>query len=394
MPPGDVRGRFLLAGAAAAIAAVVACAPAPSPGATALASPPPATAATLATASSVPGVDPASTELHLLDSRYLPAESPVSANGEVLWTAGEKSPSEIWRYVPGTAEPERIYATPLEDGHIHAITASSAGYAFVEQSVKAYGKGGWRLWFLSVPGQQPIQVDRGTAPGSGAVPTIAMDGHRIAWAAFDEPRTGPVSRLRIASLGDLQPLTTLIEAPIADRLLWYPALSGDELWYATIKADFDATGVGDEFHIEQIDLANPEVRPFRFPGIGNDFNPAVNDGYIVWKTNVPGDSALNWGTLHVLDRESEAVASIPVDRANHPSIGDRYIAFEEITHGRLVAYDPVTSTMLDLGAAWTRGTAGSVFYGGQSLSGRLLAFSVQSADTAGLPRIGWAVLPE
>lgn len=312
--------------------------------------------------------------------------APISAHGQVLWTAGEGWPSELWRYIPGSPAPERLFASPREDSSISAVAAASSGYAFVELSKPAFGKGGWRIWFLSGPGEEPVELDRGRARGAGFAPTIAMDDERIVWAGFDEPSSGAVSRLSMVSIGDLAAVTELRTLPIRDGLLWYPTLNGDELWYGIIRADFELTGVGDEFHLETLDLANPASLPARFRGTGNDFNPAVNDAYVAWKTTEPGDAALSWGTIFVMDRRSEAVATIPVANADRPSIGDRYVAFEEISRSRLAVYDTRTGSVIDLAPA---GAPGS--YGGHSISGRLLTFYTQTGEK---PQIGWAILPE
>ena len=384
----DVRGRAVLPGAVA-ILLVAACTPTPSDGAFATASPATATATPRATPA-----DPASIELHFLDARYVPAGVPVSTGGQLLWTAGEKSSSEIWRYAPGATVPERIFASPREASTITSVVGSAAAYAFVEQSKPAFGEGGWRVWFLSGAGAEPIELDRGIAKHAGAAPTLAMDDAHVAWAGFDEPRTGFVSRLGIVDIGDIRSPRKLLERPIRESLFWYPSLNGSELWYGTIHGDFDATGGGDEFHVEMLDLGNPAAPPVRFAGTGNDFNPAVNDAYVVWKTSGPGDSALNWGALRVLDRASQAVRAIPVDHANLPTIGERYVAFDEIFHARLAVYDPVTAHVLELAPRRAAGADGTVSYGGESLRGRLLTFFKQSAEGSGRPQIGWAVLPE
>jgi hypothetical protein len=307
----------------------------------------------------------------------------------VLWAAGEAWPSEIWRFIPGDTEPERIFASPRADGNIAAIVAAASGYAFVELSETAFGKGGWRVWFLSAPDQEPIELDRGRAPGAGAAPTIAMDGDHIVWAGFDEPESGPVSRMRVVSTRALGAVTTLAEVPFREGLLWYPALDGSLLWYAVIRGDFDLTGVGDEFHIDTLNLAEPDTPPVRFAGLANDFNPAVNDGFVIWKTVEPGMAALNWGTLHVLDRRTRATATIPVPNANRPSIGDRFATFDEITARRLSLYDLRTSALLDLREP---DLPDAVRFGGHSVSGRLFTFFTQ--DGGDPPSIGWALLPE
>lgn len=384
------RGRVLLGGVVAVLGAALSACEVPAPSATGVLASPSAVASPDATRTTSPPASPSagSIELHALDPRYVPAGPPTSANGQLLWTAGEDWPSELWRYVPGSAEPERLFASPRDESNITDVVAANSGYAFVELSEPAFGIGGWRIWFLSGPGEEPVELDRGRATDAGFAPTIAMDDERIVWAGFDEPASGAVSRLATVSIGDLGTVTTLIESPIRDGLLWYPTLNGDELWYGIIRADFDLTGVGDEFHLETLDLADPAAPPIRFPGATNDFDPAVDDSFVVWKTTEPGDAALNWGTLRVLDRRTEAVATIPVVRAARPSVGDRYIAFEEISRSRLAVYDTLTGSVLDLAPADSQGAPR---YGGQSLSGRLLAFYTQLGE---LPQIGWAILPE
>ena len=381
------RGRARLLGAAAILALLAECQPAPSTMPTNFGTPSPRAAVQTAIPPGGPlPIDPASIELHLLDARYVPADRPVSTGSEVIWIGGDAGPSEIWRYVPGAGAPERILAGQHPDAAITALTGSSAGYAFIEESPSAFGRGGWRLWFLAVPGGVQLEVDRGTAPGAGVAPTLAMDDRRMAWAAFDEPSGGPVSRLKVESVGAPGTAMTLIDAPIRDRKLWDPALSGTQLWYATIEPD--PNGVADEFHIEQLDLTRPEAPPTVFPGLGRDFDPAVNARFVVWKTTEPDDSALNWGALHVLDRQSGAATPIAVAKANRPSLGDRFVAFDEITHTRLVVYDLATQRLVEL----RRSAAATPTYGGASVSGSLLSFFVQ--DSAGQPRIGWANLPE
>lgn len=324
--------------------------------------------------------------LEALNPRHVPALSPWSANGEILWSAGSDSVRELWRFVPG-AEPERVFESPREDAVIQVASGAAPGYVFVETAPDSFGSGGWRVWFLPRSGGDPIELDRGNSPGAGVAPTIAMDDMHIAWAGFHEPATGPVSFLRVVTTVDPTAATTLLEHPIEEGLLWYPALNGDELWYATILADFDASGTGDEFHLETISLANPDAAPIPFEGVGNDFNPAVSPDFVVWKTAEGDSAALNWGALHVMDRRTMAVSLIPVPDANRPSIGDRFVAFEEITRRRLALYDLAAGEVIDLIPPEDQG---DIAVGGQSLSGNLLTFYTQGA---GSPQIGWAILP-
>ncbi len=389
----QVRGGLFWPGVAAAClalnVALAGCAVAPLGSATSIGpTPPPIGATPAASPSALAGLE--GLEFHAIDARFVPEDALVSADGQILWSGAADRAVGIWRFVPGDGDPQLLFQSSHPDAHIPAIAASAAGYAFIELSAGAYGEGGWRLWFLSSSGAAPVEVDRGRSPNAGVAPTIALDDRRLAWASFDEPAGGPRSRLRVASIADLQTVTTILDAPIEERLLWYPALSGAELWYGTIKADFVGTR-DPEFHLEHVDLTNPGAAPVRFAGIGLDFNAVLSERYLAWKTNEQGDSALNWGTLHVLDRGSGDVAEVPIEHVNRPSLGDRFVAFDEISHVRLAVFDLETAKLVELG-----GQLGDekVSFGGASLSGSLLTFSTQAADGTGVPRIRWAMLPE
>ena len=331
--------------------------------------------------------DAASIQVHWLGAAHAPGDAPVSAAGQVLWTEGHRWLPEIWRYVPGSPIPEQIFLSPRREPIITSLVASAAGYAFVEQSGPDFGDGGWRVWYLARPGTEPVELARGVAKEAGFAPTIAMDDRRVAWAGFDEPSTSFVSRLAVAEIADIEHPRTLLERAVDASLLWYPCLNGDELWYAVIDPRSDPTADGPEYHLEMLDLAQPGDGPVAFPGGTHDFNPAVNARYVAWKANERGDSALNWGTIKVLDRQSRRITTIPVEHANRPSIGDRFATVEELFHHRLPVYDLATSTLVDLSGARPPDATGAMHYSGESVSGRLLTFAASG-------RIGWAILPE
>src|SRR3989442_10370652 len=98
-------------------------------------------------------------ELHALDPKFVP-NLLRSTNGQVLWSAKH---GELWRYVPGSPQPERLFASMNGDSAITDAVASSRGYAFVETSRKAYGEGGWRVWYLPGGPEQPVELGRGQA---------------------------------------------------------------------------------------------------------------------------------------------------------------------------------------------------------------------------------------
>jgi hypothetical protein len=328
-------------------------------------------------------------ELHFLSRDHVPGSKVRSASGQILWSGGPQTSTRIWRYVPGETAPELVVDVGRRHSTITDVVAGAAGYAFVEVNSVEFGLGGWRIWFTTGPGKKLVELDRGIAYGAGFPPTLAMDDRRIAWAAFDEPRSGDVSRLRAVRTDDLDAVVTLIEIDVRDGLLWLPALSGDELWYAVLHPDWDGTAGGDEFHLEMLDLGAASAQPKRFDGTANDFFPAVTSTHVAWKTQVGDGAALNWGTVSVLDRRTSERWIVPVDNANRPSLGTRFLAFEEITRSRLAVFDLARGEVVDLRPD---DLAAETMIGGQSISGSLLAFFTQ--PPGGAPRIGWAVLPE
>ena len=338
-------------------------------------------------ATPVPGLG--TVELRFLDPDFVPGSVLESAAGQVVWSGGPTRSSRIWRYVPGEARPELVVDLPRRASTISDVVASAAGYAFVEVNSEEFGLGGWRIWFVERPGGPLVELDRGLAYGAGFPPTLAMDDRRIAWAAFDEPPSGDVSVLRVVEVRDPTAVTTLAGGPVRDGLLWLPALHDDELWYAILHPDWDGSRGGDEFHIEMLDLAAPGSAPARFAGTANDFHPAVSDTHIAWKTAVGDGAALNWGTVTVQDRTTAERWIVPRDDLNRPSLGKRFLAFEELTRSHLTVFDLAARRTAELLPA---DLAGEVFVGGQSISGSLLAFFTQAPGDR--PRIGWAELPE
>ena len=368
------------------VAVLVGCTPAPSPERTD-GDPPATPAASGAVARSpVPRASPPDVTIELLAPEFVPSAALQSFGAEIAWTAGPTSTADLWAFVPGAA-PRRLYENPRRDTFIPFVARSDRGYAFLE--TEDFLEGEWWAWFLPAGSAVPIEIDRGLAPNSGGPPGIAIDNDRLAWAGFEEPAAGPVSILRVVDLDRLDAVETLFTMPIEDALFWYPTLDGDRLWYAAVDMDFVVTGTAEEFHIESLDLAAALRRRDRFPGTGNDFDPAVTPGFVAWKTVEPDYAPHNWGTLRVLDRDTGGEIVLDVDRGMHPSIGDRYVAFEEITQKRLLLYDLVEQRMVDLSDALPAGTTA---ISRQSIAGNLLTFMV-AIEGFEAPRLAWAWLP-
>ena len=371
-------------GAATFIAAfvLVACAAEhPAPTSRPQTVPPPTVAATVGLPAPTPASSsPTDFTLREID-REFPAVTALTSTGEHLYWGSEAA---VWRYTPDDPDPQRVYENPADGALMWDVAAVDD--ALVLSELLQSPAGTWRVAYVPDDGAAAVELDRGIAE-QGAPPTLAIDGQRIAWAGFDESSGSPRSFLRVAERASPDAATTLLDLDIDDGLHWHPQLDEDTLWYGIIEPDFAGTGAGDEIHIETIDLTHPSAGPARFDGDDNDFNPAVSEDYVVWKSVEPGFAALTWGQLRVLDRHTNERLVI-ADRANNPSIGSRFVAFEEISHQKLLIYDLATRTLVEvpdpIGGA--NGTVGPV-----AISGNLLGYGVSAK---GSKTVFWTILPD
>lgn len=327
--------------------------------------------------------------LNVLPPEFVPNNTLRSLGDSFIWTMGPESTADIWRATPGEG-PVRVFENPLRDSLVANLVVGPAGVAFTEMNDRAYGEGDWRVWFLPTGAAVPIEVDRGNAFRAGSPPALAMDDRRLVWAGIlDVAEEDITTFMRVAPLADLTAVETVMRLPAEDALLHGPVLEGDVVWYAIVDPDIELTGVGDEFHIEFIDLASADRARHRFPGSGgNDFAPVVTPSVIAWKTVEPGYSALSWGELRLLDRESGTVTPVPATDVSNASIGSRFMTFEEIHNRRLYLYDLATGRLLD-----ESGAIPPPFerIGGEHIVGNLFVCRLFGENLSG--RIAWARLP-
>ena len=339
----------------------------------------------IAPTASLPATTPAPSvptdfTIHKIQQAF-PSVTALTSTGERLYWGSDAA---IWRFTPGDQDPHLVYENPADGALIWDVAA--AGESLVFSELLASPAGAWRVAYVPDDGAAEVELDRGVAE-RGAPPTLAIDDRRLAWAGFDEASGAPRSFLRVAERATPATGTTLLDLDIDDGLLWHPQLEENTLWYGIIEPDFAGTGGGDEIHIETIDLANPSAGPARFDGRGNDFNPTVSADHVVWKSVEPGFAALTWGQLHVLDRRTNERLVI-ADQANNPSLGERFVAFEEISHQKLLIYDLATRTLVEIPDPML-GNNGTV--GPGVISGNLLGFSVSAK---GAKTVSWTILPD
>ena len=374
-------GRAGFGAAALIVCAIVACvAEGPTPTSRSPTAPPTVDASEkLATSTPTPS-SPTEFEVEQVDRAFSSVTALTSTGDHLYWGSG----AAIWRFTPGDHDPQRVYESSADGALIWDIAAADDSFAYSE--LLASPAGTWRVSYVAGDGAAPVELDGGIAE-RGAPPTLAIDGRRIAWAGFDETSGAPRSFLRVVERATPNAATTLLDLDIDDGLLWHPQLDRDSLWYGIIEPDFEGSGAGDEISIATVDLADPSAGPTPFDGSGSAFNPAVSADYVVWKSLQPGFAALTWGELHLLDRSSND-RLVVADQANNPSIGSRFVAFEEITHRKLLLYDLATRTVVQIPdpIPGKNGTVGPV-----AISGNLLGFGVSSK---GSKTVSWTILPD
>jgi hypothetical protein len=323
---------------------------------------------------------PSAFEVGRVEGTFPGVTSHVSTGERLYWASG---PS-IWRFTPGDVGAERIYESRAPGALVWDL--AGVGDALVFSERLAGPAGAWRVGYIASADADVREVDVGAAE-HGAPPTLAIDERRIAWAGFDESSGSPRTFLRVTERSDPDAARTLLGADVEDRLLWYPELDGDTLWYATIDPDFEGAGVGDAFHIETADLAGPSSEPAWFDDLENVFEPVVTRDFLAWKSLDPGLSALTWGEIHVRDRGSSDELTIAT-RANHPSVGTRFVAFDEFFHERLLLYDLAARRTLEVPDALPGRKA---TLGIPAVAGNLLGFST---SVRGEKIVSWIRLPD
>jgi hypothetical protein len=319
----------------------------------------------------------------------------MSLGDGIIWAGGKHAgDNNLYRFVPGTEQPELLFHNPRQDSVLTSIAGSAAGYAFTDERRADGQPRGWCLWFLAAAGAEPILLDQSTDDRLPS-PTLAMSGLRIAWEVVHGSWVDRTNELLVAAVNDPRAAATLLSRRGASAYLQYPGLWADELWYGVADNDWDA---GAEYpRVEMIDLRNPTARPEAFGADQRAFMPAPARDVVAWKGGgQEGLSALNSGTLTLYWRTTSTVESLPIpgpanaaERITHPSVGDRFVTWWDDIHQRFYVYDLVERRFRRIAEYdWAQDEA--VFM--QSLSGDLLAYVHRQSD--GDSYLEWAVLPD
>ena len=342
-----------------------------------------------------PGPSDPAFEFGVIDQRYTTPTLDYKSDGtSLIWSSSAAdgpaatSAADLWRYVPGGSEPERIFVNTHRDSTLDIVAGDGEGhFAFVERNQGVYGDSGWRLWYLAEAGGSPIQLDA-SDDASATVPFFAIDAGRVVWGAVHESGGGPRSQLLYydPAAGDT---VVLQEGDPNEIGFAFPSLDGDRVAYSAFVAP-DRDPATQEFRIYELDLARPSGEPVRLDDGGDPAMPVLTDDYVVWK--VAPDNAYGWGQLAITDQTTGemwnvAPSAMHTDAElsfNYPSIGAGYVAAYDTNHNSLYLYDLASRRAVlveDLGEERNEGERDAVLVR-PHIQGALLAFIQGSDDLA------------
>ncbi|MFN2419465.1 MAG: hypothetical protein ABR593_11180 [Candidatus Limnocylindria bacterium] len=251
----------------------------------------------------------------------------IYSSGVLDGPVGDGAP-DLWRYVPGEAEPELLWHNPERERQLAKIAGDTDLWAFTE--ISSLGEPWWKLWLLTEPGGEPILL--GSHDGDDDVPSLVpsfdVDAGRVAWTAFDDNAdgTGALTQLWIAEAPTWQP-RMLMEDDASQRAYWLPSLRASQLAYVDVTIGADPSE--DIRHVMLMDLFDPGTEPRQLDTSGNATMPVLTDGGVIWKEPDAGFAMFNWGRLFRYSFESETISTVrigPQDYVNYPSGGGRFVA--------------------------------------------------------------------
>jgi hypothetical protein len=271
---------------------------------------------------------------------------------EIVWSTGlhadDGAAPDLWRFVPGDAEPVLVFANPHRDATLSPIALDHGRYAFIEADPAAYGLNGYRLWLVPAAGAAAVEIDRGDwtdGEPNLPLPRLSLRADRLVWTAVHHLAGRLTFELLLYSL--TTHTTTLLASSAATTLeYWDPSLAADghRLVYATVTT---AAG-GSEFHVWYRDLAGTAPAT-RLDADGAATNPVLGGGDIVLWKHATGN-VFNRGSLTVAHLPAAAGPAIAVHTiadmglVTEPSAGARFaVAWRDQDH-ELRIVDPASGS--------------------------------------------------
>lgn len=286
-------------------------------------------------AASTTALPPADANLEIFDIPQeftTPLLEAISDGESIVWSSGaaegrEEAP-DLYRYVPGAAEPELIYRNFDRDSYLIPIATAAGRYVFSELNTRLYGQVGWGLWYLEGPNAQPVELDRfdPNREQYSPYPWIAMDSERVVWTSGHGPVGASRSDLLMVEIPSLE-RTVLRSEPYDERQMWFVDLDDGRVVYDMVLYATD-DHPEEERHVYLLDVRNAAAEPQRLDTTGLAAMPLITGNTVVWKETTLEFDARNWGTLvrHSLtDGTTQPLDFGPNESLNYPAMGDRFV---------------------------------------------------------------------
>lgn len=256
-----------------------------------------------------------------------PALEYRSTGSLLIWSSGARAAKDadvapdLFGSTPGGSV-TLLYDNPNRDSRLDFIGGGGTRIAFFETNSRVFGLGGWKLWYLSGPGTEPVEIDHGLG---GQLPFFAMSGHRLVWTAVHEQPER--SQLLLIDLTTME-RRVLLSADPAQTQYWFPSIDGSRVVFGTVELTPD--GLSDKRHIYLLDL-DAESAPRRLDTSTSASQPVIHGDDVVWKES---DPSLNFLVAGSLVRYSLATGlatpivlpTVPGLGFTDPSIGNRFVS--------------------------------------------------------------------
>jgi hypothetical protein len=262
-----------------------------------------------------------------IDQSYTtPALEYRSTGSELIWSSGARAPTEadaapdLFGSTP-SGSVKLLYDNPNRDSRLEFIGGEGARIAFIETNLRVLGLGGWKLWYLSGPDTDPIEIDEGVG---GQLPFFALSGDRLVWTAVHG--LPEQSQLLLIDLKTMKRRVLLAAAP-ARTQYWFPSVDGTRVVFGTVELTAD--GLSDERHVYLLDLDGPGL-PMRLDDSPSASQPVIHGEDIVWKESDPSLNFLVAGSLVRFSLTTRQARSLDLPTVSglgftDPSIGKRFV---------------------------------------------------------------------
>jgi len=284
----------------------------------------------------------------IIDQQFTtPALEYRSTGTYLLWSSGARADPEanvapdLFASEPG-GPVSLLYDNPNRDSRLELVGGDDRRIVFVEDNVRVFGPGRWKMWYLASPDAEAQLIDE----GAGSLPFFDLSGARLVWTVT----TGdPIqSQLWLLDLETME--RRLLRSAAADLTqYWFPAIDGHLVVYGTLELTPD--GQSEERHIYLLDVEGDDT-PRRLDTSGRAAQPDIRGDTVVWKESSLTESHLVGGRLVRYSQTSGEIEPLTLNprtnRYTFPSIGNRFVAAWSDSDRALYLADLETGTPLEI----------------------------------------------